>query len=134
MAVNHTIGSLFDFESAGTGKFTFEPSQSFEVVGASQRITFNSPTVEVEVTEDVANRQPIDAQLSTPSCGDGGRNSVIATSLTEARAMAGGAASDLRTHPSSGAWNAYFGGTNANAVWYTFDMIAGDLASSGTRR
>lgn len=118
MAVNHTVAGLYDFESAGTGTFTFEPAVGFQT--ADSLVSVSLPKVEVEVTEDVATRDamPVSAQLSTPSCSDAGKNGIIARSLTEGRAMAGGAASDLRTHPDSGAWNAYFGGANHDAVRY----------------
>jgi hypothetical protein len=91
--------------------------------------------VKVEVTHDVQKRELVSnyRRLSNPQCSDAGRLQVIRDSLTYARSIAGGAASDIRNHPTSSEWNTYFGGNNLNDIWYRFDIIAGDLASSGTR-
>jgi deuterolysin len=58
----------------------------------------------------------------------------LQASLSFARSLAGGAASDIRSHPSSSTWNKFFAGNSQNDIWYRFDIIAGDLASSGVRK
>jgi len=41
--------------------------------------------------------------------------------------MAGGAASDIRTHLNGAEWNNQFGGADHDLIWYRMDTIAGDL-------
>jgi len=56
---------LFDFASAGTGKFLFEPITTFRVAGAEEKFSASTHSkvkatansFEVEVTEDVAHRE-----------------------------------------------------------------------------
>lgn len=87
------------------------------------------------MTKDVAKRSltGLQRRLSTPSCSDGGRRQVIADALASARSLAGGAATDIQTHPTSSEFNTYFGGNSQDDIWYRHDIIAGDLSSSGTR-
>lgn len=93
-----------------------------------------SNPVDVTVTKDVVKRSlvSLERRLSTPSCSDAGKRQVITDSLTYARSLAGGAATDIRTHPTSAEFNTYFGGNSQDDIWYRHDIIAGDLASSGT--
>ncbi|KAF7315833.1 Neutral protease 2 [Mycena indigotica] len=81
-----------------------------------------------------ANFFPLQARTSTPVCGDAGKLQIIKDSLSYGRSLAGGAASDIKTHPNSAEFNTYFGGNNQNDIWYNMDRIAGDLSSiSGDR-
>lgn len=53
----------------------------------------------------------------------------------EARSLAGGAAYDVRSRPESTEWHKFFGGNlNRDDVWWRYDLIAGDLPSSGNRQ
>jgi hypothetical protein len=46
----------------------------------------------------------------------------------------GGAAADIRSHPSGPEYSSYFGGDNDDTIWYNMDRIAGDLSDrSGDR-
>lgn len=59
------VASLFDFASAGAGKFSFEPVTSFQVQDAEERLTdgelskvqATSTKIEVEVTGDLSKRE-----------------------------------------------------------------------------
>ncbi|KAF9465660.1 hypothetical protein BDZ94DRAFT_1306999 [Collybia nuda] len=136
VAVNHTgLGALYDFEAAGTGTFSFSASTHFQTGPDAPIIEANTAPVDVTVKKDVKKRSfiPLERRLSTPTCGDGGRKQVITDSLTYARSLAGGAATDIRTHPNSAEFNTYFGGNSQDDIWYRHDIIAGDLSSSGTR-
>lgn len=140
LAVNHTVSALYDFETAGAGTYTFSPRADWVVSeeGASHTLLPISEaiSVEIEITEDVAQRPvfPPLNQLSTPVCNDANRKNFIAAALSEARALAGGAAADIRSRPNSAQYTSYFNNNNRDDVWYNFDRIAGDLASSGSRR
>ncbi|KAG6899009.1 hypothetical protein C0993_001768 [Termitomyces sp. T159_Od127] len=59
VAVNHTnIGALYDFESSGTGTFTFEPIARFQKNSDNPPEVVDVPPVKVEVTNDVKRRNP----------------------------------------------------------------------------
>ncbi|KAF8067649.1 hypothetical protein FPV67DRAFT_1780706 [Lyophyllum atratum] len=134
VAVNHTdIGALYDFEHSGTGAFSFVANNIFQTGPDAPALIVDAPAVTVKVTDDVQKRLLLAPSLSTPQCSDGGKQAVISDSLAGARAMAGGAASDIRTHPTSSEFNTYFAGNSQDTIWYRMDIIAGDLSSSGTR-
>jgi deuterolysin len=132
ITVNHKIGFDYDFVTAGTGKYTFEPANTFQFGPTPAETTrVQTSSVDINVTEVEGK---VEIQQTTPVCNDGNRRNVLAASLSEARALAGGAASDVRSHPNSGQYSAYFGNNNRDTVWWNFDRIAGDLASSGVRK
>ncbi|KAJ7249357.1 Deuterolysin metalloprotease family-domain-containing protein [Mycena rebaudengoi] len=135
VAVNHTVASLFDFEAAGTGEFSFDANTFFQAGIDGAIVEIPTATLKIEVQSDVKKRElvPLERRQSTPTCADGGRQNVIATALAGARALAGGAAADIRSHPNSNEFNTYFGGNSQDDIWFRHDIIAGDLASSGTR-
>ncbi|KAF7322005.1 Neutral protease 2 [Mycena kentingensis (nom. inval.)] len=134
IAVNHTVGALYDFEHSGTGSFEFTPNTLFQTAPDTEPVEIAAETVSVEVTHDVAKRelypgQHLARRTSTPTCGDSSKLSVITNALADARARAGGAASDIKTHPNGPEYTAYFGGNAQNDIWFNFDRIAGDLSS-----
>ncbi|KAF7315832.1 Neutral protease 2 [Mycena indigotica] len=137
IAVNHTdLGALYDFEHFGTGSFHFAPNTFFQTGPDATPIHVKTDVIAVEVTHDVAKRElfPLQARTSTPVCGDGGKLQVLTQALASARSLAGGAATDLQTHPNSAEFNTYFGGNDPNEIWYDMDRIAGDLSDrSGDR-
>lgn len=140
LAVNHTgLGALFDFETSGTGTFNFAPHALFQTGPDATPLVVDTEPIKVTVTSDVKKRElfPLRrraAQLSTPTCSDAGRLQLIKDSLSYARSLSGGAASDINTHPNGPEYTAYFGGNKQSDIWFNFDKIAGDLASSGTRK
>jgi deuterolysin len=132
--VNHTdLAALYDFEGTGTGTFSFTPINVFQTGPDAELVVINVAPVKVKVTHDVQKRTLVAPSLSNPQCSDAGHLQVLRDSLTYARSLAGGAATDIRSHPTSAEWNTYFGGNNLDDIWYRHDIIAGDLASSGTR-
>ncbi|TFL03478.1 Deuterolysin metalloprotease family-domain-containing protein [Pterulicium gracile] len=139
IAVNHTVAASYDFESVGAGTFTFDAITNLRVAEGNEITHFvlDAASVDVEVTDDVSKRSlfPESANLrtSTPVCNDANRRNYLAASLTEARAVAGGAAANIRQSPNSANFATYFNNHNRNDIWYNFDRIAGDLASSGNR-
>jgi deuterolysin len=136
VAVNHTVSELYHFESAGTGEYTFSTPGIFQTGPSDDALVVSVPDVKVTVTHDVARRHLLKRKpaQSTPACGDANRQRVLVDSLASARSLAGGAASDIRNHPNSDIWNKFFGGNSQDDIWYRFDIIAGDLASSGVRQ
>ncbi|KAF5384104.1 hypothetical protein D9615_003344 [Tricholomella constricta] len=134
IAVNHTdLGALYEFEASGTGTFSFAANNVFQTGPDAAPLIVEVPAVDIEITSDVQKRLLFPPSLSHPQCSDAGRLQIIRDSLTVARALAGGAATDIRSHPNSAEFNTYFGGNSRDDIWYRMDIIAGDLASSGTR-
>ncbi|GLB39269.1 putative secreted metalloproteinase that allows assimilation of proteinaceous substrates [Lyophyllum shimeji] len=133
IAVNHTgLGALYDFEHVGTGTFSFAPNSLFQTGPDAKPLVVDTPAINVQVTHDVKKREFYRRQ-STPTCSDSGRLQILTDSLSYARSLAGGAATDIRSHPTSAEFNTYFGGNSQDDIWYRLDIIAGDLPSSGTR-
>ncbi|TFK97349.1 hypothetical protein BDV98DRAFT_632611 [Pterulicium gracile] len=141
ISVNHNVAALYNFEEHGTGSFTFTPWTIFQTEFNGDPLTIDVDPITVEIVNDVANRElfPSDSEMgaftSTPSCNDSKKLGIIRNGLTAARALAGGAAADIRNRPNSAAWTKFFGGNiSRDDVWWRFDLIAGDLASSGNRK
>lgn len=136
VAVNHTVSKLYNFESHGTGTFTFAPWSIFQNDVDQPALQVSADPVSIEVTSDVAQRHLIDiasinseSRASNPNCNDGGKLQTIRDSISFARSLAGGAAQDIRNRPNSNEWNKFFGGNNRDEIWYKFDLIAGDVGN-----
>ncbi|TFK97353.1 hypothetical protein BDV98DRAFT_607658 [Pterulicium gracile] len=136
IAVNHTVSASYDFESAGAGTFTFDAITNLRVSegGKMTHFALDAASVDVEVTADVAKRTvfPESANLraSNPVCNDAGRRNQLAAALDEARAVAGGAAHNIRADPNSANFRTYFNNHNRNDIWYNFDRIAGNYGGN----
>ncbi|TFL01373.1 hypothetical protein BDV98DRAFT_604672 [Pterulicium gracile] len=120
IAVNHTVTALYDFGSHGTGTFAFKPWTYFQT-------DIDQPVIErhvIDVDEASGNR------ALNPNCNDGGKLQNIRDSISFARSLTGGAASDIRNRPNSNEWNKFFGNVNnRDEIWYRFDLIAGDVGN-----
>ncbi|KIY62242.1 hypothetical protein CYLTODRAFT_383861 [Cylindrobasidium torrendii FP15055 ss-10] len=144
IAVNHTIGGIHDFSSFSAGT-TFEVtphafSSILSSVEDASGIVPRADPVSFVVTDNTKTDQlfnslpPQDqASLSTPVCSDKKKLQLIKDSLSSARPLAGGAATDIKSHPNGPEYKRYFGGNKQSDIWYNFDRIAGDLASAGKR-
>ncbi|KAJ7704181.1 hypothetical protein B0H14DRAFT_3028948 [Mycena olivaceomarginata] len=138
IAVNHTsLGPLYDFETFGTGTYNFAPVTVFQTGPDHAPLHVETDAVAIEVTNDVAKRElfPLVRRVSTPTCSDSGRLQLLKDSLTYARSLAGGAATDILSHPNGPEYTSYFGGNTQSDIWFNMDRIAGDLTSeSGDRK
>lgn len=142
VTVNHEVASLFDFASAGAGKFSFEPITSFQVQGAEERLANSelfkvqatSSTIEIEVTGDLAKREL--AQLNKRAvdiCTTASRKSFIDASYTEGKSLASGASSYISSHGASDSlYKAYFGATATSRVTSILNAVASEGSSSRT--
>ncbi|KAH8823511.1 Deuterolysin metalloprotease family-domain-containing protein [Flagelloscypha sp. PMI_526] len=132
ITVKHSLSSRFDFASTGAGTYKITASSVFQYGTNASSIAFvDTNEVTVEITSIDSE---VGIEQTTPQCSnDSGKLSQLQGALAEARALAGGAASDTRTHPNSSPITRYFGGGNRDTIWYNLDRIAGDLPSSGTR-
>jgi len=131
LSAEHKIGFNYHFAASGAGKYKFEPLAHFQFsANPTDVLQVQASAVEAEVAEVEAK---VSIEQTTASCADGNRKNILAASITEARALAGGAAADVRNHPNSNQFKSYFGNSNRDTVWYLYDRIAGDLSSSGVR-
>jgi deuterolysin len=131
VSAEHKVGFNYQFDKAGAGKFKFEPLTHFQFSDdPTDILTVPASGVEVDV-EAVESKATV--EQTTPSCADGNRQNILAASISEARALAGGAATDVQTHPNSGQFGAYFGNGDRGTVWWILDRIAGDLPETGVR-
>uniref|UniRef100_A0A0W0FND5 Uncharacterized protein n=1 Tax=Moniliophthora roreri TaxID=221103 RepID=A0A0W0FND5_MONRR len=94
----------------------------------SSPLKIETNTVEVTVTS-VPERGELDERTSTPMCSDGGKRQTIADSLRYAKSLAGGAATDIQTHPNGPQYERYFGRNSQPEIWWNLDVVAGDLTS-----
>ncbi|KAL0058606.1 hypothetical protein AAF712_014702 [Marasmius tenuissimus] len=136
VAVNHKVSNLYDFESHGTGTFSFTPTAVFQTANQDETPLFidvEAVQVEVKPDGDVSFRSlvPPTASVSTVTCGDANRASILTNSLADAKKLAAAAASNIRSQPTGDTWNKFFGGNNAEDIAKRFDLIAQD---SGTRK
>ncbi|TFK98117.1 hypothetical protein BDV98DRAFT_553290 [Pterulicium gracile] len=144
VSVNHTLASVYDFSTAGTGSFEFDPLVRFftlapaipGVAGArvnaaavDRLVTVNaeSSSVAVEITHDVARRE-LASKRSTVRCENSSRAEFMRTSYTESRKLASLAAQYIRSHTGTGdaLFEQYFKTNSEGAVAGRFEAIAGE--------
>jgi deuterolysin len=131
VSVIHSLGANYDFNNAGAGTYSFATEKTRFQTSDNKILNVEVNSVDVEVTEV---EETFGTQTTTPTCSDSGQKALLATILAEARALAGGAATDINSHPNSGQFATYFGNNDRGAVWWQFDAIAGDLPErSGNR-
>ncbi|EEB94754.1 hypothetical protein MPER_06383, partial [Moniliophthora perniciosa FA553] len=133
IALNHTVSSVYDFSSFAPGtKFTISPREEstiHESVDDAAPLKVKSNTVEVTVESDLAfnhlftpvESDGLERRVSTPRCSDGSKLQLLVDSLKYARSLAGGAATDIRSHPTGPEYTRFFGGNNQNDIWFNFD-------------
>ncbi|KAI3614798.1 deuterolysin m35 metalloprotease [Moniliophthora roreri] len=139
VSVAHDVSSLFDFASAGVGRYSFQPITDLRVAGVDEQATHPaalalvSPTseaIEVEVTGDLGKRE---WKRATTTCEDPARASFIDASYTESKELARVAS---RYVSSAGAsdplFTAYFGENSVSNVMSVFDGVANEDDSSRT--
>ncbi|KAL0580034.1 hypothetical protein V5O48_001968 [Marasmius crinis-equi] len=140
-AVNHTVTSFYDFSSFAPGtSFSFSAlKDTFQSGPDDATINVDVNPVDVTVTDSLTfapfftslgQKGEIEPFVSTPVCSDGGRKTTITDSLTYARSLAGGAATDIKNNPGGTHFTRYFGGNNVNDIWFNLDRVAGDQTSS----
>jgi deuterolysin len=136
-----SVSEIYDFSSAGTGNFSFNPNAAFKVASssdASGKVQLSAlqsvaPTVEpfqVEVTQDVARRSRFWMKRSTPECDDANKLDFITSSYSEGKDLASGASE----YVSSGGQlvQDYFGDNSASDVSDILDAVANEDDSGRT--
>ncbi|RDB20163.1 Neutral protease 2 MEP8 [Hypsizygus marmoreus] len=142
VSVQHEVASLFDFASAGTGTFSFEAITNFKVMGAEERVAgaqsfakiqATTPTVQVQVTGDVAKRElPELNKRATNICTTSSRKSFIDASYTEGKALASGGVSYINTNGANTLYKAYWGAIATSRPRSVLSAVASESSSSRT--
>jgi deuterolysin len=129
-----SVAQLFDFEAAGAGKYTFEALTAFPMETDSSLSKVQAPTtaVEVEVTDDVAQRQ-IEAinKRSTDVCTTSSLKSFIDAAYSEARSLASVSVSYISSFGASDSlFRSYWGTNSASSVSTIFSRVASGGSST----
>ncbi|KAI3598455.1 deuterolysin m35 metalloprotease [Moniliophthora roreri] len=139
VSVTHEVDSLFDFATAGAGKYSFQPITEFRVAGIDQQaahpaalaqVSTTSEAIEVEVTGDLGKRE---WKRATTQCSNSAQASFIEASYTESKDLARIASSYVSSAGRSDSlFTAYFGGNSVSAVTGILDRVADENDSSRT--
>ncbi|KAK7037416.1 hypothetical protein VNI00_011166 [Paramarasmius palmivorus] len=139
VTVTHEVASLFDFATAGVGKFSFQPNTEFRVAGVDEQashpvalaqVAADTQPIEVEVTGDLGKRE---WKRSTVECSSSSEASFISASYTESKQLATIASSYVSSNGASDSlFTAYFGGNSASAVTTILDRVADENDSGRT--
>ncbi|KAF9004354.1 Deuterolysin metalloprotease family-domain-containing protein [Cyathus striatus] len=143
VTVSHEVSSLYDFASAGTGKYSFEPISNFVVAGAAEKVISvesvskviaTSSAVEVEITGDIAKRElPRINKRATDICTTASKKTFIDASYTEGKNLAKVASSYVTSKGSSDTlYKSYFGSTATSKVTTILNAVANESSSSRT--
>jgi len=141
VTVTHNVAALYNFESAGAGKFAFEPLTNFIVAGAEgivsadtvAKISPISNTVVVEIFGDVSKRELGINKRAVDICTNASHKSFIDASYSEAKTLANDAASYISSRGSGDTlYRAYYGTTSTTTVGNIFRAVASENSSSRT--
>ncbi|KAF8064029.1 Metalloprotease [Lyophyllum atratum] len=141
VTVSHEVASLFDFASAGVGKFSFQPITTFQVQAVEQRLANSelskveatSSAVEVEVTRDVAKRELALNKRAVDICTDSSKKSFIDASYTEGKSLASAGSSYISSHGAADTlYKAYFGASSTSSVTSILNAVANENSGSRT--
>jgi deuterolysin len=142
ITVEHdNLASTFDFETAGTGSYTFEPLTIFQTVDetadvkakvdALVELDSTSSSITVEITHDVARRD-MPAKRATVSCSNTTQKSFISSAYSESKSLASIAASWINSNSGNSLYTAYWGTNSASTVAGRFTAVANENTSSRT--
>ncbi|KIY71347.1 zincin [Cylindrobasidium torrendii FP15055 ss-10] len=136
VTVSHKVADIYDFASAGTGKFSFTPKTELNVgdsaASASDlaKVSVSSQAIEVEVTSDVAKRA---YKRATPTCSDSSQLSFIDASYTEAKELASISSDYVSSNGASDSlFSSYFSSNSVSSVTGILDAVSGENDSSRT--
>jgi deuterolysin len=134
--VEHEVATLYDFESLGVGKYTFQPVTTFQVVDAEAKpntFKVTADAFDVEVRSDVAKRslKVLDSRAKV-SCSSSTQNSFISSSYTEGKSLASLASSYISTNGANSLFKSYFGTTSTTTVRNKFNSVANEASTSRT--
>jgi deuterolysin len=127
------VSALYDFESHGTGAFTFSPITTFQVIPGDKKISeakispetalkVAAAKVDVVVTKDVARRE-MKEKRATVTCTNATYKSYITASYNEGKTLASVASSYIASRGASDSlYRAYFGTASTTTVRNVFSV------------
>jgi hypothetical protein len=131
------VATLFDFESAGEGAYTFEPLTSFVVeddvaeIGFARQQAAEAPTVTINISGDLAKREAEVDKRAVVSCSSSTQASFISSSYSEAKSLASLSVSYISSRGTSDSlYRSYWGSNSASTISNVFSRVA---AESGSR-
>ncbi|KAJ2915629.1 hypothetical protein MD484_g4804, partial [Candolleomyces efflorescens] len=145
VTATHNLASLYNFESAGTGSFTFTPLADFVKVDDTARFVeggqgyarvadVTSNTLTIEITGDVSKRElHLLEKRARNACATTSRASFISSSYTEAKALASGGVSYINSRGASDSlYRAYWGANPTSRVISVLNGVANENSASRT--
>jgi len=136
VTVEHEIAHLFDFATAGPGKYSFTPVTNFSINenNGVAKVSADSSTVEVEVAGDLAKRElPQLNKRAVDICTTSSRKSFIDASYSEAKTLARGASSYISSRGSGDSlYQAYYGANSVSRITGILNAVANENSSSRT--
>lgn len=136
VTVEHEVAHLFDFATAGPGKYSFTPITNFSVNenDAVSKVSADTTAVEIEVAGDLTKRDlPQLNKRAVDICTTSSRKSFIDSSYSEAKTLARGASSYISSRGASDSlYKAYYGTTSTSTVTGILNAVANENSSSRT--
>ena len=136
------VASLYDFEAAGAGKFSFEPVTTFlmasgaqaKAIGNFAKATAITNAVEVELSGDIARRELVALdKRATDICTTASKKTFIDASYTEAKTLASTATSYISSKGASDSvYKAYFGAIATSRVSSILNSVATESSTTRT--
>uniref|UniRef100_A0A0W0FW62 Neutral protease 2 n=1 Tax=Moniliophthora roreri TaxID=221103 RepID=A0A0W0FW62_MONRR len=118
VSVTHEVASLFDFATAGTGKFSFLPNTDFRVTGVQQQVSHPAA-----LSKASAASEAIEVEQA----------SFIESSYTESKELASLASGYVSSNGAEDElFQAYFGGNDVSSVTGVLDKVTNEDDSSRT--
>ncbi|EEB90307.1 hypothetical protein MPER_11500 [Moniliophthora perniciosa FA553] len=123
------VASLFDFASAGTGTFSFEPVTSFQIVGSEEKISeseqvhVTSNAVAVNIIKQLEKRDILQKR-AVDICNNPAQRAFIDAAYAEGKEMARASLSYILQYPGSNLYLRYFKNNNPNTVAGVFNAVA----------
>ncbi|KAK1222803.1 hypothetical protein PQX77_014330 [Marasmius sp. AFHP31] len=138
ITVNHNIGNLFDFATAGAGNFKFEPLTGFQVLGSEEasfapleELEVSSNAVEVSVSQLEKQEVPVEKR-ATNICPNASQKSFIDAAYTESKQMATAAANYISSNGANSLYTSYFKTNPTTTIRNVFTSVANENTSSRT--
>ncbi|KAF5352307.1 hypothetical protein D9758_011964 [Tetrapyrgos nigripes] len=142
VTVSHDVSSLFDFESAGAGAFTFEPRTNFQIAAESEEVAaafiehdaiqVTANKVDIHLSGELSKRELKLNKRTRDTCTNASQKSFIDAAYSEARTLASRAASYISSNGADSLFTSYYKTTSTTTVRNVFTNVANENSSTRT--
>ncbi|KAI0092870.1 Metalloprotease [Irpex rosettiformis] len=136
VTVDHEVAPLYNFESLGTGMYTFEPVTTFQIIGDDAKpnaFEVSAASFKVDVKHDVAARElKVLDKRAKNACTSSSYTSFISSSYSEGKTLASIASSYVASNGANSLFKSYFGSTSTSTVRNVLNNVANENSSSRT--